>query len=198
MTAQLLEVADLPDEERENVQGIRRSIRSSLRLIDDLLDVSRIATGQATLDLEEVGIAALITAVVESVMPAAASHQVDVSVRGMPLAVVRGDRRRLEQVFFNLLSNALKFTPSGGRIAIEATSVDGLVEVRVSDTGAGIAPEFLPYVFDRFRQGDASRTRSHGGLGLGLSIAKYIMEAHGGKIWAESENRNGSTFHFVL
>ena len=188
-----------PDMTARAVQSIYDNAVRQAKLIDDLLDVSRIETGQATLDFEEVDLATLITGVVESVMPAATSHQVDVSVRGMPPAVVRGDRRRLEQVFFNLLGNALKFTPSGGRIVIEATCVDGLVEVRVSDTGAGIAPEFLPHVFDRFRQGDPSRTRSHGGLGLGLSIARQFVEAHGGSITVESPGRQqGTTFSVKL
>jgi K+-sensing histidine kinase KdpD/ActR/RegA family two-component response regulator len=182
-----------PDMSARAVGSIYDNAVRQAKLIDDLLDVSRIATGQATLDLEEVDLANLITGVVESVMPAAASHQVDVNVRGMPPAVVRADRRRLEQVFFNLLDNALKFTPSGGRIVIEATRVDDLVEVRVSDNGAGIAPEFLPYVFDRFRQGDPSRTRSHGGLGLGLSIARQFVDAHGGSIKAESPGRQQGT-----
>jgi K+-sensing histidine kinase KdpD/CheY-like chemotaxis protein len=181
------------------VQSIYDNAVRQAKLIDDLLDVSRIATGQATLDLEEVDIATLITGVVESVIPTAASDKVEVSVRRMPPAVVRADRRRLEQVFFNLLSNALKFTPSGGRIVIEASYLDRLVEVRVSDNGAGIAPEFLPYVFDRFRQGDPSRTRSHGGLGLGLSIARQFVEAHGGGITVESPGpQQGTTFSVTL
>jgi signal transduction histidine kinase/ActR/RegA family two-component response regulator len=188
-----------PDMTARAVQSIYDNAVRQAKLIDDLLDLSRIEAGQATLDLEEVDIATLITGVVESVIPAATSDQVDVSVRSMPPAVVRGDRRRLEQVFFNLLSNALKFTPSGGRIVIEATSADGLVEVHVSDNGAGIAPEFLPYVFDRFRQGDPSRTRSHGGLGLGLSIAKQFVEAHGGSITVESAGPQlGTTFSVTL
>jgi K+-sensing histidine kinase KdpD/ActR/RegA family two-component response regulator len=188
-----------PEMTTRALQSIYENAVRQSKLIDDLLDVSRIATGQATLDLEEVDLASLITGVVESVTPAAASHQVDVSIRSMPPAVVRADRRRLEQVFFNLLGNALKFTPSGGRIVIEATCVDSLVEVRVTDTGAGIAPEFLPYVFDRFRQGDPSRTRSHGGLGLGLSIARQFVEAHGGSITVESPGlQQGTTFSVKL
>jgi hypothetical protein len=188
-----------PDMTARAVESIYDNAVRQAKLIDDLLDVSRVATGKATLNLEEVDLAPLITGVVESVMPAATKTQVEVSVRGMPPAVVRGDRRRLEQVFFNLLDNALKFTPSGGRIVIEATCADGLVEVRVSDNGAGIAPEFLPYVFDRFRQGDPSRTRSHGGLGLGLSIARQFVEAHGGSITVESPGlQQGTTFSVKL
>ena len=195
----LRQKAVTPDMTARAVESIYDNAVRQAKLIDDLLDVSRVATGKATLNLEEVDVATLITGVVESVMPAAASGEVDVSVRGVPAAVVRGDRQRLEQVFFNLLDNALKFTPSGGRIVIEARCVDGLVEVRVSDNGAGIAAEFLPYVFDRFRQGDASRTRSHGGLGLGLSIARQFVEAHGGTITVESPGRQqGTTFSVQL
>jgi len=195
----LRQKAVTPDMTTRAVQSIYDNAVRQSKLIDDLLDVSRIATGQATLDLEEVDLATLITGVVESVIPSAASQQVEVSVRGMPPAVVRADRRRLEQVFFNLLGNALKFTSSGGRIVIEATGADGIVEVRVSDNGAGIAPEFLPYVFDRFRQGDPSRTRSYGGLGLGLSIARQFVEAHGGSISVESPGLQlGTTFSVKL
>jgi CheY-like chemotaxis protein len=113
----------------------------------------------------------------------------------VPPVVVPGDVRRLEQIFFNLLSNALKFTPAGGNITLETRLDEGTVEVRVADTGIGIEPEFLPHAFDRFRQADSATTRSHGGLGLGLSIARQLVEAHNGAIAVESEGRDrGSTF----
>jgi signal transduction histidine kinase len=112
---------------------------------------------------------------------------------------VTGDLRRLEQVFFNVLGNGLKFTPQGGRITVVVTAHDGLVEVRVSDTGRGIDPDFLPFVFDRFRQGEASSSREHGGLGLGLSIARQLVEAHQGSIAVSSAGRDkGATFIVTL
>jgi CheY-like chemotaxis protein/two-component sensor histidine kinase len=161
--------------------------------------MSRIATGQATLDLQEIDIGTLIASVVESLVPKAASDQIDLRVQGMPTGLVLGDRRRLEQVFFNLLGNALKFTPSGGHITIDAACIDDWVEFRVRDSGVGIEPEFLPHVFERFRQGDSTRTRSYSGLGLGLSIAKQYVEAHGGSITVDSAGRNlGTTFSVRL
>lgn len=165
------------------------------RLIDDLLDVSRMATGRATLDLQEIDVASLISSVIESVSPTAASNDIALAVPGMPSIIIMGDRRRLEQVFFNLLGNALKFTPAGGNVTMSAMCRDRTVEIRVSDTGVGIDPQFLPHVFDRFRQGDSSPTRTHGGLGLGLSIAKQLVEAHGGTITVDSPGHAlGTTF----
>lgn len=181
------------------VQSIYDNAIRQARLIDDLLDMSRTATGPATLDLQEIDLATLIAGVVESVMPQAASDQIELHVRRMPSALIMGDRRRLEQVFFNLLGNALKFTPAGGQITVDAMCVDDAVELRVSDSGVGIEPEFLPYVFDRFCQGDSTRTRSYGGLGLGLSIAKQFVEAHGGRIAVDSAGQNlGTTFSVRL
>ncbi|MBI4265714.1 MAG: GAF domain-containing protein [Acidobacteria bacterium] len=134
------------------VQSIYDNAMRQTRLISDLLEVSRMASGQATLDLQEIDVSTLLAGVVESILPAAASGQVEVIVRGAPPAVIMGDRRRLEQVFFNLLGNALKFTPPGGQITIDASRGDRVVELHVRDNGVGIDPEFLPHVFDRFRQ----------------------------------------------
>jgi len=181
------------------VQSICDNATRQARLIDDLLDMSRIATGQATLDVQEIDLATLVAGVAESVLPKAASEQIDLHVQGIPAVLIRGDRRRLEQVFFNLIGNALKFTPAGGQIILEAACIDNCVELRVSDSGVGIEPEFLPHVFERFRQGDSTHTRSHGGLGLGLSIAKQFVEAHGGSITVASAGRNlGTTFSVRL
>jgi CheY-like chemotaxis protein len=129
------------------------------------------------------------------VRPAAEAKGVSIDATSEPLAVVRGDAARLQQVTWNLLSNAVKFTPPGGTITVMARRMNDRVELRVTDSGEGIAPEFLPFIFDRYRQADASATRSHGGLGLGLSIAKHIVELHGGTIDAFSEGPGrGATF----
>ena len=184
-----------PDLTARAVQSICDNATRQARLIDDLLDMSRIATGQATLDLQEIDLATLVAGVVESVLPRAVSDQIDLRVQGIPAVLIWGDRRRLEQVFFNLIGNSLKFTAPGGQITLEAACIDDWVELRVSDSGVGIEPEFLPHVFERFRQGDSARTRSHGGLGLGLSIAKQFVEAHGGNITVVSAGRNlGTSF----
>jgi signal transduction histidine kinase len=129
------------------------------------------------------------------VLPVAAAQRVDVRCVDVPDATVEGDMRRLEQIFLNLLGNALKFTPSGGSVEIVVSANPHWVEVQVADTGVGIEPEFLPHVFERFRQGEPSASRTHDGVGLGLSIAKQLVEAHGGTIAVLSEGRGrGTTF----
>jgi signal transduction histidine kinase/CheY-like chemotaxis protein len=169
------------------VQSIHDNASRQARLIDDLLDVSRIVAGRTSLDMQPVDLASLITGVVESFIPVAASGHVDLHVPHLPAATVTGDPRRLEQVFFNLLANALKFTEPGGRIEIDGAVTNGVVEVRVHDSGIGIEPEFLPHVFEPFRQANSTSTRNYGGLGLGLSIAKQLVDAHDGTIRVESE-----------
>jgi CheY-like chemotaxis protein len=165
------------------------------RLIEELLDVSRIVAGRATLDLQHVKLAENIRGAVEAMMPIAAAKNVDVQVDVAIDEYVVADPRRLEQVVLNLLSNAVKFTPTGGRVDIRVARSGDWVEVTVADTGAGIDPAFLPHVFDRFRQGDTTTTRSVGGLGLGLFIARHLVEAQGGTIQVASEGRDrGATF----
>ena len=177
------------------VQSIYDNASRQARLIDDLLDVSRIVAGRTSLDLQEIDLGALITGVVESFIPVAATSHVELVVPRLPSAVVLADPRRLEQVFFNLLANALKFTEPGGRIDIDAAMINSHVDVRVHDTGIGIEPEFLPYVFEPFRQANSTTTRHHGGLGLGLSIAKQLVDAHHGTIRVESDGPGkGTTF----
>jgi signal transduction histidine kinase/CheY-like chemotaxis protein len=177
------------------LQSIHDNATRQTRLIDELLDFSRMIGGRTRLDLEMIDLRDLIRGVVESIIPSAAAQGLDLQLSTIPPVVVHGDLRRLEQVFFNLLSNAAKFTPAGGRVALETRVVDELIEVKVIDNGVGIEPEFLPHAFDRFRQADSTTTRNHGGLGLGLSIARQLVEAHRGTIEVHSEGKgHGSTF----
>ncbi len=169
------------------------------RLIEELLDVSRIVAGRASFDLQTVELGDNIRGAVEAMMPLATSKGVEVRVGATPSVSVVGDPRRLEQVFLNLLSNAVKFTPAGGRVAVDVELSNGTVQVAIADTGAGIPPAFVPHVFERFRQADSATTRSAGGLGLGLFIARQLVEAQGGTIQAASEGTDrGATFTVVL
>jgi PAS domain S-box-containing protein len=178
------------------VETIERNARSQAQLIEDLLDVSRIITGNLRLDGRFLEPAGVIVGALEAVRPAAEAKGVrlekhlDKSVNS-----IFGDPARLQQVIWNLLSNALKFTPHGGEVAIRLERAEPHVLVVVSDTGEGISSEFLPYVFDRFRQADSRTTRRHGGLGLGLAIVRHLVEMHGGTVSAESPGENlGATF----
>ena len=177
------------------LQSIADNASRQARLIEELLDFSRMAAGRTSLHMERVDIRELIRSVVESMVPTAAARGLELQLSPAPPVEVDGDVRRLEQVFFNLIDNALKFTPKGGRVALDVRIVEGQVEVQVSDNGAGIDADFLPRVFDRFRQADSTTSRAHGGLGLGLSIAKQLVEAHKGTIEAESPGEGqGATF----
>ncbi|HXW07546.1 MAG TPA: ATP-binding protein [Vicinamibacterales bacterium] len=179
------------------LQSVHDNATRQARLIDELLDFSRIMSGRTKLDLDVIDMRELIRGVAESMIPSAAARGIELRLTPVPPVSVPGDARRLEQVFFNLLSNALKFTPAGGRIELETRLDDPMVEIRVADTGIGIEPEFLPHVFDRFRQADSATTRSHGGLGLGLSIARQLVEAHDGTIGVESPGRDGGATFVV-
>jgi len=177
------------------LQSIHDNATRQAKLIDDLLDFSRITGGRMSLDRDEIDLRDLLRNVIESMVPATAAKRIELQFSAAPDAVVLGDIRRLEQVFFNLIGNAVKFTDEGGRIDVAIRRENGSVEVRVSDTGIGIEPEFLPHVFDRFRQADSTTTRVHGGVGLGLSIARQLVEAHQGAISVESEGKGrGATF----
>jgi signal transduction histidine kinase/CheY-like chemotaxis protein len=199
--AQLIKVGGAtPEEVAEAVATIERNARVQTQLVEDLLDMSRIISGKIRLDVQRVDVAGVIEAAVAAVRPAAEAKGVRLQVTLDPLAgPVRGDANRLQQVVWNLLSNAVKFTPRGGRVQVSLERVNSHLEVIVSDTGHGIAPEFLPHVFDRFRQADAGAARRHGGLGLGLSIVKQLAELHGGSVWAKSPGEGrGATFTVVL
>jgi PAS domain S-box-containing protein len=181
------------------LEVVERSTQLQAKLIEDILDVSRIVGGRLRLDVAPADLATIVVEAVERVGPDARQKNLTVRthIEQRP-AVVRGDRSRLDQIFGNLLSNAVKFTTEGS-IDVDLSQRDGRWEVRVRDTGEGIVPEFLPFVFDRFRQADARRSRQHGGLGLGLSIVRHLVEAHGGTVSAESKGHgHGATFTVSL
>jgi CheY-like chemotaxis protein/two-component sensor histidine kinase len=175
---------------------VDRNATAMAHLIEDLLDVSRIITGKLRLDIDGVDLVNVIESAVESIRPAADAKQIRVSfARESAEASVRGDGARLQQVVWNLLSNAVKFTAKTGRVDVVLRRVDSSVELRVSDSGRGIAPAFLPFVFDPFRQADGSINRLHGGLGLGLAITRQLVELHGGRVEAKSDGDGlGATF----
>jgi len=175
---------------------IERNAKTQVKIVDDLLDVSRALSGKLRLNMEPVDLSHVIGAAVETVRPASEAKgiQVDVSL-GSISGTISGDADRLQQVVWNLLANAVKFTPKSGRIGVQLVETSGHAEIRVSDTGIGIEPEFLPHVFDKFRQADTSRTRPHGGLGLGLAIVRHLVESHGGTVYAQSSgDEQGATF----
>jgi signal transduction histidine kinase len=185
---------------REGIEIIERNARSQARLVEDVLEVSRIICGKVRLNKRPLDLIAVIDAALSSVRLAANAKSIALRrMLDMQPVQVEGDADRLQQVVWNLLSNAIKFTPRMGSVTVTSRQVDHQVEVEVSDTGVGIKPDFLPFVFDRFRQSDASITRAHGGLGLGLSISRHLAEMHGGAISAASEGEGcGATFTVSL
>jgi signal transduction histidine kinase/ActR/RegA family two-component response regulator len=179
---------------------IHRNATAQVQIVNDLLDVSRIVRGSVQLAPRRMSLGPLLTLAVESIAPTAEAKGVSIttSLGSSPL-FVWADHDRLQQVFWNLLSNAVKFTSSGGRVEVRMQADGSDVRVDVSDTGSGIAPVFLPHVFERFRQADGSSTRTHGGLGLGLSIGRHLVELHGGRMKASSAGEGqGSTFSVYL
>ena len=184
----------------EGLRTIERNARAQRQIIEDLLDMSRIISGKVRLDVQAVDVASVVQEAVATAQPSAEAKGIRLQVvLDHDCGQISGDPGRLQQVFWNLLSNAVKFTPRGGRVRVSVERVGAQVEVGVSDTGEGIGPEFLPHVFDRFRQADASTTRRHGGLGLGLSIVKQLVELHGGSIRAASAGvGQGATFTVSL
>ena len=181
-------------------ETIERNARAQSQLIDDLLDVSRIITGKLRIDVRQLDPNSFVEAAVEAVRPAAEAKGVRVQkIMDTGVVTVSGDPVRLQQVVWNLLSNAIKFTPRGGRVQVRLERVNSHIEIAVTDTGAGIAPDFLPHVFDRFRQADQRTTRQHGGMGLGLAIVRHLVELHGGTVRAESAGEGqGATFTVLL
>ncbi len=200
--AQLLKTKLLnPEETDEAVEIIERNAQMQSKLIEDLLDVSRIITGKLRLNLRHIRLAPVILAAVDVVLPAARAKGVVIDAVEIHEAseCVLGDADRLQQVFWNLLSNAVKFTRGHGHIEVRLNSGEAAVEVTVRDDGEGIDPQFLPHVFDRFRQADSSMNRMHGGLGIGLAIVRHVVELHGGSVRVASEGAGrGTTFAIML
>lgn len=181
-------------------ETIERNARSQSQLIDDLLDVSRIITGKLQIELQPVNLSSVIEAAIDAVRPAFEAKDIQFeTVIDSQACLVPGDANRLQQIFWNLFSNAVKFTPPGGRVRVEFERAEPHARVSVSDSGIGIKPDFLPYIFDRFRQADGSTTRVHGGLGLGLAIVKHLVELHGGSVDVDSKGTDqGATFTVSL
>ena len=194
--AQILLMGGLsPDRVRHGLNTIARNARLQAQLVEDLLDVSRIVTGSVRLDIQPVDVRQVVEHALDAVRPGAEAKQLRVSLAVEPGLTLSADPVRLQQVLWNLLSNAVKFTPPGGAIQVSADVNDGDMECSVSDTGVGIEVDFLPHVFERFRQADSSPTRAHGGLGLGLAIVRHIVELHGGTVAVHSDGPGrGATF----
>ena len=174
--------------------------RPLAQLVSDVLDVSRIISGKMRFDVEPVDIAAIVASAADSIVPAALAKRIELGQQLDPDAgLVAGDPNRLQQVFWNVLSNAVKFTPEGGRIDVIAAARGTAARDQRARHRRGIAPDLLPHVFERFRQGDSSTTRAYGGLGLGLAIVRHYVELHGGRVWAESDGLGtGATFTIEL
>lgn len=199
--SQMIRTKNLGATEMQNALAIiDRNARSQNQLIDDILDVSRIITGKFRLDVQAIDLVSVIKSAVETARPAAEAKNIRLQTLLDPQATnISGDPDRLQQVVWNLLSNAVKFTPKNGRVQVRLERINSHIEITVSDTGKGIEAEFLPYVFDRFRQSDGSMTRRQGGLGLGLSIVRQIVELHGGAVFVNSAGENqGATFSVHL
>jgi signal transduction histidine kinase/ActR/RegA family two-component response regulator len=178
------------------IEVIRRNARMQIQMVDDLLDVSRIITGKLRLNVQPVDLGTIIIAAVDGLRPAAEAKEIQLQLQlDASAGGVSGDPDRLQQVVWNLISNAIKFTPKGGRVLVRLERIESQVEATVSDTGQGITSDFLPHVFDRFRQADATTTRVHNGLGLGLAIVRQLVELHGGTVRVDSAGEGlGSTF----
>jgi hypothetical protein len=193
---------------QQALETIERNARSQTQLVGDILDVSRIIRGKIRLNVCPVNLPSLVEAAIDSVKPTADAKSIHItshhdaslgSHADSGVGQIAGDPERLQQVMWNLLSNAIKFTPQGGQVNVHIMQHDNTLEIAVQDTGEGINPEFLPYVFDRFRQADGTINRPHGGLGLGLAIVRHIVELHGGMVWASSSGiGQGATFTVSL
>jgi PAS domain S-box-containing protein len=199
--AELLKLGMLDEKgQRHALDVIESSARAQAQLIGDLLDISRIISGKLRLDVQPIELAPIIEAAMDVVHPAAEAKSIQLVARfGRNVGAVSGDPDRLQQVVWNLLSNAVKFTPGGGKVTVTLKRSGSQAEIGVTDSGAGISPDFLPHVFERFRQADSTSTRTHGGLGLGLAIVRHLVELHGGTVAVESDGEgHGATFRIRL
>jgi signal transduction histidine kinase/ActR/RegA family two-component response regulator len=198
--AHMLEMGRLdPAHQRKAICTIVRNARAQTHLVNDVLDVSRIISGKMQLALKTVDLVSIVSAAIETIRPAARARSIEIQANLPPHLVLVGDAGRLQQIAWNLLSNAVKFTPKHGRVAVNLETRESLAVLVVSDTGIGIDAEFLPHVFERFRQADSSTTRQHGGLGLGLAVVRHLVELHGGTVQAESAGPDrGATFTIAL
>ncbi|MBW4604929.1 MAG: PAS domain-containing protein [Calothrix sp. FI2-JRJ7] len=202
---QLMKVQKLtPAKTAQALETIERNVKQQIKLVDDLLDVSSVIKGKLKLEFDKVDIASTIKCAIETLHFAAQAKDITIKFHGLPSLTTIADSSRLEQIFWNLLSNAIKFTPEGGRVDVDLSIVSNsnttpIAQICVTDTGIGMAPEFLPHAFERFRQADGSTTRQYGGLGLGLAIVSHLVELHGGKVEVESPGvGQGSTFTVKL
>ena len=189
-----------PGDMTRGLETIERNVRAQAQIVNDLLDMSRIISGKMHLEVQPLQIHEVVSHAVESIRQSADAKRIRLqTILDSSIGLVRGDSNRLQQVLWNLLTNAIKFTPADGRVQVVLERVNSHLEIVVEDTGIGISPDFLPYVFDRFRQGDPSTTRRYGGLGLGLSIVRSLVELHGGSVRVKSPGENlGSTFIISL
>ncbi|HEY4232415.1 MAG TPA: ATP-binding protein, partial [Lacipirellulaceae bacterium] len=199
--SQLLATNNLsPEDFAQGVEAIERNARTQAQLIEDLLDMSRIISGKVRLNIQATDLPNIVDQAVESLRPSAVAKQIQLrKIIDQHPGTVTGDPTRLQQIVWNLLSNAIKFTPKGGKVDVLLQRIESHLEITVRDSGIGIKPEFLPFVFERFRQADASTTRSYSGLGLGLSIVKNLVDLHGGTVQVESAGEDqGATFFVRL
>ena len=189
-----------PQNLQRGLEAISRNVRIQSQIVSDLLDMSRVISGQVMLEVHPTSLQEIVGHAIDAIRPSADNKSIRIqTLIDSKIGQVRGDPTRLQQVLWNLLSNAVKFTPKGGRIKVVLERVDSHVEVTVEDTGIGIDPDFLPFVFDRFRQAESGLSRRHGGLGIGLSIVKSLVELHGGSVRAKSPGKDqGSTFTVAL
>jgi PAS domain S-box-containing protein len=199
--ARMMQSTEMEDHARMRaINAIIRNVSALGRLVEDLLDVSRIVTGRMRLDFQPLGFMTVVEAAMETVRPAANAKGVALAARtASPLDMIQGAPDRLQQVVWNLLMNAVKFTPAGGRVDVSVRRSGPMLELSVTDTGEGIPSDLLPYIFEPFRQGDSSSTRLHGGLGLGLALVRELVSLHGGQVRAESPGKGkGATFTVTL
>jgi signal transduction histidine kinase len=199
--ARLMSANQMREEQKPRaIEAIERNANALQQLVDDLLDVSRIVSGKLRLDVQELNLTDVVSSAIDAIRPAADAKNIQLVVEADPrAALVSGDAGRLQQIVWNLLSNAVKFTPAGGRIEIASRREADMVQLTVKDSGVGMEPDFLPHAFDRFRQGKSGTTRAHGGLGLGLSIVRHLVELHGGTVTgANNVPPPGATFKVLL